>query len=261
MRESVDHLAMLKAELASIAGFDRLPAAGRIATGHDALDEALNGGLARGKLHELFAEDGDDAPSATGFAMMLALRTAGRALPILWLSTDDSQRQGGRLQAAGLIELGSDPDQLVLGVAPDSKALLRAAADAARCAGLGALIVECRGRCTALDLTASRRLSFATEQSGVTLFLLRLGAKPVPSAAETRWAIRAAPSRALEANAPGPPQFEIELLRRRSGPAGMCWHLEWNRDRLAFLEPALPGVMVSLPSRRPVSAEPLRRSA
>ena len=261
MRESVDHLAMLRAELASIAGFDRLPAAGRIATGHDSLDEMLNGGLARGRLHELFAADSDDAPSATGFAAMLALLTAGRGLPILWLGTDDSERQGGRLQAAGLIELGGDPDRLVMGVAPDAKGLLRAAADAARCPGLGALIVECRGRCPALDLTASRRLSLAAEQSGVTLLLLRLGAEPVPSAAETRWAIRAAPSRALEANAPGPPQFEIELLRRRSGPSGMCWRLEWNRDRLAFREPALPGAMVPLPSRRPASAGPLRRSA
>ena len=34
---------------------------------------------------------------------------------------------------------------LVLGVAPDTKALLRAAADAARCPGLSALIVECWG--------------------------------------------------------------------------------------------------------------------
>lgn len=255
MRESVDHLAMLKRELASIAGGERLLAGGRIATGHETLDIALGGGLARGRVHELFAAEGDDGPSAAGFVAMLALLAAGRGSPILWLRTDEAERCGGRLHAPGLIELGGDPDALVLAVAPDSKALLRGAADAARCQGLKALVVECRGKCSALDLTASRRLALAAEHSGVTLFLLRLEAEPVPSAADTRWAVSAAPSQALEANAPGAPMFEIELLRRRAGPAGMRWQLEWNRDRLIFREPALSGAVVSLSSRRPVASD------
>jgi protein ImuA len=113
-----------------------------------------------------------------------------------------------------------------------------------------------------LDLTASRRLALAAEQSGATLFLLRLGAEPAPSAADTRWAVSAAPSEALEANAPGAPTFDIELLRRRSGPSGMRWRLEWNRDRLAFIDPALPGAVVSLSTGRPAAAQPgLRLSA
>jgi protein ImuA len=243
MRESVDILAMLRRNLA------------RIATGHEALDGALGGGLARGRVHELFAATGDDGSSAAGFAAMLAMLAAGRGSPILWLRTDEAERIGGRLHAPGLIELGGDPDLLLLAVAPDTKALLRGAADAARCPGLKALIVECRGKCAALDLTASRRLALAAEQSGATLFLLRLEAEPVPSAADTRWAVSAAPSRALEANAPGAPMLEIELLRRRAGPAGMRWQLEWNRDRLFFREPALPGAMVPLPSRRPAAPD------
>jgi protein ImuA len=193
---------------------------------------------------------------------MIALRAIGRRAPIFWLRTDQAARLGGMFHAPGLIELGGDPDALVLGQAPDTKALLRVAADAVRCPGLGALIVEGRGKCLELDLTASRRLALAAEQSGVTLFLLRLEAEPVPSAADTRWAISAVPSQALEANAPGAPTFEIELLRRRSGPAGMRWRLEWNRDRLQFTEPPLPGAVVPLPSRRPAAAQPdLRLSA
>ena len=255
MRESVGHLAMLKAELAMIAGGGRLSADGRIATGHEALDIALGGGLARARVHELFAAEADDGPSAAGFAAMLALLTTDGGLPILWLRTDEAERCGGRFHAPGLVELGGDPDALVLAVAPDAKALLRSAADAARCSGLKALVVECRGKCPGLDLTASRRLALAAEQSGVTLFLLRLEAEPIPSAADTRWAVSAAPSQALEANAPGAPMFEIELLRRRAGPAGMRWQLEWNRDRLTFREPALPGAMVPLPSRRPAAPD------
>jgi protein ImuA len=262
MRESVDHLAMLRRNLASIAGGRLLSDDKRIATGHPALDAALGGGLARGRVHELFAAEADDGPSAAGFAAMLALRSVGRRALLFWLRTDEAERHDGVIHAPGLIELGGDPDSLVLGQAPDVKALLRVAADAARCPGLGALIVEAHGKCPALDLTASRRLALAVEQSGATLFLLRIGSSPVPSAADTRWAVSAAPSQALEANAPGAPTFDIELLRRRSGPAGMRWRLEWNRDRLSFTDPALPGAVVPLPSRRPAAAKPeLRLSA
>lgn len=262
MRESVDHLAMLRRNLASIAGGGRLSADKRIATGHAAFDAALGGGLARGRMHELYAAEADDGPSAAGFGAMLALRIVGRRAPLFWLRTDEAERRGGMVHAPGLIELGGDPDALVLGQAPDTKALLRVAADAARCPGLGALIVEAHGKCPELDLTASRRLALAVEHSDVMLLMLRLEAEPVPSAADTRWAVSSAPSQALEANAPGPPIFEIELLRRRSGPAGMRWRMEWNRDRLIFTDPALPGAVVPLPSRRPAAAQPgLRLSA
>jgi protein ImuA len=260
MRESVDHLAMLRRQLAWITGGGRSFGAERFATGHEDLDTALDGGFARGRVHELFAAETDDSACATGFAAMLAIR-AGSGGPILWLKTDEAERRGGGFHAPGLAELGGDPNALVLGFAPDAKVLLKSASDAARCAGLGALIIECWGKCPALDLTASRRLALAAEQSGMTLLLLRLEAEPGPSAADTRWAVSAAPSRVLEANAPGPPQFEIELLRRRAGPSGMRWRLEWDRDRLAFNEPALPGAVVPLPSRRPASADRLRLSA
>ena len=255
MHESVDHLAMLRRNLASIAGGRLLCRDKHIATGHGALDSALGGGLARGRVHELFAAEVDDGPSAAGFAAMLALRTVGRRTPIFWLRTDEAERRGGLVHAPGLIELGGDPDSLVLGQAPDAKGLLKAAADAARCPGLGALIVEAHGKCVGIDLTASRRLALAVEQSGATLFLLRLEAEPTPSAADTRWAVSSAPSEALEGNAPGAPTFEIELLRRRSGPAGTRWRLEWNRDRLGFIDPALPGALVPLPFRRPAAAQ------
>ena len=251
MNESVDHLAMLRRDLALMAGGERLFAGERFATGHDELDASLGGGLARGRVHELFATEPDDAASAAGFAALLALRAATSDAPILWLRTDEAERRGGRIYAPGLAELGGDPDALVLALAPDLKALLRGAADAARSAGLGALIVECWGKCPSLDLTASRRLALAAEQSGVTLLMLRPEAEPSPSAADTRWTVSAGPSQALEANAPGAPIFEIELLRRRAGPSGMRWCLEWDRDRLSFRDPALPGAVVPLPAGRP----------
>jgi protein ImuA len=72
--------------------------------------------------------------------------------------------------------------------------------------------------------------------------------------------VAAAPSRALPANAPGAPVFDIELLRQRSGPCGLHWQLEWDRDRRIFIE-ADAGALVSLPARgspAAAGAEPVR---
>ena len=207
----------------------------------------FEGGLARARLHELFALEAGDSAAAAGFAAMLSIRAGKQDAPLLWLRCGNAEARGGTVYAPGLSELGSDPDRLVVALAPDPVALLRGAADAARCAGLPALIVECWGKFPALDLTASRRLALAAERSGTTLLMLRADARPVPSAAETRWAVRAAPSDG-EAGAPGRPSFEIELLRRRAGPAGMRWRMEWNRDEQVFRDPALSGDLVSSPS-------------
>ncbi len=234
----------------------------RFATGHGGIDAALGGGLMRGRLHEVFASDAGDTASATGFAAMLGL-CAGRpeadAGDLLWLRCEDAERLGGRLYAPGFQELGGDVGAVLLAVAPDPVQLLRGAADAARCAGLGAVVVECRGDPRVLDLTATRRLTLAAERSGVCVLLLRIDARPMPSAADTRWQVRAAPSLALEANALGMPAFDVELLRQRSGPGG-AWRVEWDRERCGFREPALSGAVVPFPLRGAV-AEPIRRRA
>lgn len=232
---------------ASSAGDD----GARLATGDEALDRAL----LRGRLHEIFAPDSGDAPSAVGFAAMLALclRADMPDAPLLWLRGGNAARQGGGLYAPGLVELGADPGRLLLAEAPDPLALLRCANDAARCAGLAGVVIESWGKMPACDLTASRRLALAARANGVTLLMLRLGAEPMPSAAETRWRIAAVPSQALEADAPGAPAFEIELLRWRSGPAGLSRHMEWNRDARSFREPALPRAILPVPFRRAVA--------
>lgn len=268
MDESPHLIAALRGRIADIA-VRHAPDGARIATGHDGIDAVLGGGLARGRLHEIFAGETGEAASAAGFAAMLGL-CAGRcsreeeagARGLLWLRCDDAERASGQLYAPGFRELGGEADGLLLAVAPDPVMLLRGAADAARCAGLSAVLVECRGDPRVLDLTATRRLTLAAEQSGVPVLLLRIDAEPAPSAADTRWRIRAAPSRALEADAPGMPAFDVELLRQRAGQGGR-WRVEWDREQSRFREPALSGLMVPLPQHRSVAgdAPPIRRSA
>jgi protein ImuA len=59
-------------------------APGRIALGHGEADAALQGGLARGALHEVFAEGGRHGAAATGFVAALISRVNARR-PLVWV--------------------------------------------------------------------------------------------------------------------------------------------------------------------------------
>ena len=250
MRESIEQRVAWRRYIGRRSEGPAAPAPA-IATGHEPIDDFLDGGIKRGHLHEIFGEQAEGVGGAAGFAAMLGVRAGeGTGGPLLWLRTGQAERKGGMLYAPGFAELGGDPARLLLLTAPDELALLRAAADALRCSGLAGLIIECWGRPRLLDLTATRRLTLAAARSGVTALLLRLGAGPTPSTAETRWSVEAAPSVPLEANAPGRPAFEASLLRNRSGIAGKSWRLEWDRERRRFSQPALPGALVPVPAGR-----------
>src|SRR5438309_585119 len=56
------------------------------------------GGLARGALHEIYAQTQGDAAAASGFATGLALRAAGER-PILWARQDFVDVETGWLHA------------------------------------------------------------------------------------------------------------------------------------------------------------------
>ncbi len=231
--------------------------------GHTAIDARLGGGLAHGRLHEVFAAESADAVSAAGYALMLAHRAAPGA-PLLWVRQDGAARRGERIDGAGLAELGVDPGRFLFASVSDIAALLRAADAILRCHQVGAVIIEAWGRAPALNLTTSRRLSLAAERSGVTALLLRADATPTPSAAQSRWEVKSLPSSPLQADAPGGPAIEIGLLRHRAGLAEQRWRVEWDRDRLCFREPGIrepdfrpppvSGAVVPLPAGGPVDA-------
>lgn len=241
----------------SSLGFSPPAPVRRHATGVAAVDSALAGGIAYGRVHEIHAAESDDLAGAAGFAAILAsAMAAGQTSPrpLLWLRTLRAAQSAGMIQGEGWRDLGGTPGNCLFVLAHDAKQLLRATVDALRSGSIGALIAETVGNLPELDLTASRRLALAAEKSGITLFLLRGDAAAHPSAAETRWRVAAAPSRALPAQAPGAPVFDLELLRQRSGPSGMRWQLEWNRDRRIFTQAEAVGAVVSVPARRPSAA-------
>ncbi len=238
-----------------IAAIERRPPSdplARVPLGIEPVDAALGGGLARARLHEMFAAEPADAGAASGFATMLAGRLCGDG-PIVWLREEAAQRTA-RLHAPGLMELGLDPGRMLLGIAADPLMLLRAAAEIVRCAEVAVAVIELWRQPRPLDLTASRRLAVAAEGSGVTPLILRIAAAPAPSAAHTRWRVAAAPSRPLEANAPGIPAVDVELIRQRGGSEGLHWRVEWDRDARLFRESPLPGAVVPMAGHRSAAA-------
>ena len=229
-------------------------------------DAPVPSGLSPAALHELYAAAEADAPATTGAALAFARLAAG-GRPVLWVRHEALDRESGAPYSPGLAELGIDPARLIFVRARDVQAALQAGLEGARCAALGAAIVELRGEAKELDLTASRRLALAAKASGTPVLLARSAAQPQPSAAQTRWRVRAAPSRAPAANAPVHPAFCLSLLRHRGGRAPGEWHLEWNRDQGCFADASaapLSGGMVPVSADRPGQAgeraAPLRKA-
>lgn len=240
-------LASLRSDIAHLDAPQIDNAARRAPLGHAGADAALCGGLLRGALHEVFAE-GRHGASATGFVAGLARRLTETKF-LLWVRQDFSARENGDLSMSGFAELGLDPRRIVVVRAANAESVLRVAADGLACNALGGVIAEIWGETRAFDLVASRKLTLAASQSGVTALMLRIAAMPVVSTAETRWIVRAAPSPpAVEAW--GAPVIDATLARHRHGPIGQ-WIMEWNCDEYRFREPQADS--------QPVAAAPADR--
>jgi protein ImuA len=253
-------LATLRGSIERIESHGDAYTPGRVALGHADADATLQGGLAVGAMHEVFADAGRQSAAATGFVAGLAGRAAARR-PLVWVRQDFTEIESGALSMSGWAELGLDPRLLVTVRAADVDAALRTAADALACDALGAVVLEVWGEARQLDLVASRKLTLAAQASGVTGLLLRLAAEPQPSTAETRWIVRAAhspPAGPLMPAAPwsvwGAPVFDAQLVRNRHGPVGR-WIMEWKCDECLFSKPAAyPQPVAAAPAHRPHQA-------
>ena len=115
-------------------------------------------GLRSGCLHEFSGE------GAEAFAAILSGRLKG---PVLWCA---DAMAGSALYPPGLKAFGLDHRRLILVRCRKPREILAAMEDGLRCRALAAVIGELSG---GIDLTASRRLQLAAENSGVTGFLVK----------------------------------------------------------------------------------------
>lgn len=181
-----------------------------------------------GALHDVVTEAGDFA-AGLGFCLAKSAQLAGRRMT-LWVYGEAGGAETGFPHGSGLVEYGLDPSAFLLARVRSERQALQAALEGARCAGLGAVLIELGGDARGFDLTASRRLALGSESSGVSVLALRVGGQARPSAALARWRVAAAPSRALAARSPGASAFLVRLERHRGGEPERSWRVEWDRD-------------------------------
>ena len=249
-------LAVLRDDIGRIESHGEAYCPRKVSLGHAEADASLQGGLALGAIHEVFAQVGRQSPAATGFIAGLASRVAARR-PMVWIRQDFTEVETGAVSMSGLSELGFDPRLLVTVHAADVEHALRTAADALACDAVGAVVLEVWGEARQFDLVASRKLTLAAQASGVTGLMLRMAAEPRASTAETRWIVRAAhsPPASSPSSAWGSPLLEAQLVRNRHGPTGR-WIMEWKCDECLFGEAAAyPQPVAAAPARRPYKTQ------
>ncbi len=242
------------------------------------LDNALpNGGLTRGRLHEVASigvkgKDGklrdarlEGDVAALGFAAALVGRAAGTCPntggAVLWCTNRKSLYHAGSLHGPGLSTFGVDARRLVLIDGTDDTQVLWAMEEGLRSGALSAVAGEVGN----LTSAASRRLQLAAEAGGGLGLLVRVSTKKAAktvTAATTRWEISVAESVSENVGASllasrrvaqqtfnglGPARWDVRLARCRGG-SERNWRVEWNHETHRFAvvapvasQPAVPG--------------------
>jgi protein ImuA len=229
---------------------------GLLATGVEAFDAALDGGLSRGGLSEIHAAQTRDAGASAGFTLALAALAMKerRQRSLLWIGTAEIFREAGLPYAAGLAQtFGISPRELLFADAPKLADALWIAEEATRLSALAAIVIELRGNPDRLDLTATRRLHRRAGDTGRPVFLIRQAAFAEPTAAPVRLVVSPTPAAlrqtltGLLEGSLGNPVFSVSIGKSRSA-AGARFLMEWNRHDLAFQErqQAHPRHLVSL---------------
>ena len=217
-------------------------------TGVAELDDHLGGGLRGETVHEIFAADTGQTQAADGFALGLALRSQPKSL--VWVMQTRAFAETGLPYGPGVEDWGLETRSLVLVTVRDPVHLLSAGEEALASGAADAVLMSAWGDSGVFTLTASRRLALAAAKGRSTGFFVRAAARPAPSAAETRWRVRATSSTPSEAQSPGLSTLAVELLRSRSGASSGQWILEWDREARTFAAPSAPRGLVSLPADR-----------
>jgi len=175
-----------------------------------------------GVNHEFICNNNESLTASSGFiAGMLStlLKKGGAAI---WISSSHT------IFPPALVSFGINPAQFIFIRLRNRNQILWTIEEALKCEGLTAVV----GEPSFIDLAISRRLQLATEQSGVTGFLLRTNQRTLNTTACTcRWQIHPLKSE-MEDGLPGVgfPRLKVELLKVRSGKPGK-WELEWNNGQ------------------------------
>lgn len=244
-----------------IAALENRPALASPHSGEEAGDGLALLAPPAGLLHEVFADEQRAAGAALGFALGMARsHLGGGRTAILYLELVSEVQEVGMPYAHGLASYGIDPGQLVIGRAANPAQLFWAMEEAIACRSVAAVIADLAAGNRGLDFTASRRLSLRAAAAGTSALLLRYGREREASAAQLRWRVRPAPSRAdpYDQSAPGRPRFLVDIEKRRLGggrpaPDDTTLILDWTGHGFVAAQdrrqPAAPHRWRTAPSR------------
>jgi protein ImuA len=212
--------------------------AGLLALGLPEIDAALQGGLARGAVHELAPGSAQQAGAVTGFALALAALAAAGGRSALWIQTDFAALEAGMPYGPGLALFGLPLWHLLILRVSHPLDLLWAFEEALKSRGVAAVLAELPESGAAADLTATRRLALAARAGGGLGLLLRHRPCPLATAAMTRWQVAAAVSQPDVYGGLGRTAFDLSLRKNRRGRCGR-WIVCWNHDERSFVPQAL----------------------
>lgn len=175
-----------------------------------------------GVNHEFICNNKESITASSGFisGILSALLKKGGAA--LWISSSQL------IFPPALVSFGIEPSQIIFIHLKNQKEINWTIEEALKCEGLTAVI----GELSSIDMTISRRLQLATEQSRVTGFLIRYKPKQLTTTAcVCRWHIEHLKSETNE-GLPGVgfPRLKVELLKVKNGKPGQ-WILEWSNRK------------------------------
>jgi protein ImuA len=233
---------------------------GSLRLGVPALDDALQGGLALGALHELTPTSELQLGAAFGFGLAVAALAAAGGRQVLCIATDYAGLEAGSPYGLGLDHLGLSMDRLMILRVAHPRDALWGFEEALKCPALAAVLAELPEAGASADLVATRRLSLAAQSSGGLGLLLRHRPYPLPSAALTRWQVAPALSQPDRFGGLGGTSFDLALQRNRRGRCGR-WITGWNHHERTFILQALSLGMAETARDRSDRAQPLQRTA
>jgi protein ImuA len=212
--------------------------AGLLALGLPGVDAALQGGLARGAVHELAPADSIQVGAVAGFALALAALAVTEGRSALWIQTEYAALEAGVPYGPGLDLFGLPLRHLLILRVSRPLDLLWAFEEALKSRSVAAVLAELPESGAAADLTATRRLSLAARAGGGLGLLLRHRPCPLATAAMTRWQVAAAVSQPDAYGGLGRTAFDLSLRKNRRGRCGR-WIVCWNHDERIFVPQAL----------------------
>lgn len=217
----------LRKDILSLQGF-RVPTdSQKVRFGLGPIEAAFpNGVFPTGAIHELLSEGKEDAAATTGFMAALLGRMMQSGGVCLWISCERT------LFPASLKFFGIEPEKVIFIDAKNEKDLLWMVEEALKCQALAAVVGELRE----INLTESRRLQLAVEQSRVTGLLHRNNPRSTNTiAAVSRWKISALPSEPGE-DLPGIGSYRwsVSLVKVRNGEPGN-WQVQWSSGHFEHL--------------------------